>query len=58
MVALYVTSVERAGKTVLCAGMGKKSLSQGMKVGFMVPVQVSDAARSEDYKDIDVIKEI
>ncbi len=58
MVALYVSSIERAGKTVLCAGIGKKALSQGMKVGFMVPVQVSDAAGSEDFNDIDAIKEI
>jgi BioD-like phosphotransacetylase family protein len=58
MVALYVTSVDGAGKTALCAGIGKKSLSQGRKVGFMVPVQVSDCGKSDDCKDIGSIKEI
>ena len=39
MVALYVTSLERAaGKTAICAGLGKHLLSDGKKVGFLKPL--------------------
>jgi len=58
MVALYVTSVDTAGKTTVCAGIGKKSLDQGRKIGFMVPIQISDSGKTDDYKDIGSIKEV
>jgi len=58
MVALYVTSVDTAGKTTVCAGIGKKSLDQGRKTSFMVPVQISDSSKPDDYEDIGSIKEI
>ena len=39
MVALYVVSSERAaGKTTICAGVGKHLLGSGKKVGFLKPV--------------------
>jgi len=39
LVALYVTSSERAaGKTTLCAGLGKYLMSDGKKVGFLKPL--------------------
>jgi len=39
LVALYVTSSERAaGKTTLCAGLGKYLMSDGKKVGFFKPL--------------------
>ena len=39
MVALYVTSLEKGtGKTAVCAGLGKKLLSDGKKIGFFKPV--------------------
>ncbi|MFH1383093.1 MAG: DRTGG domain-containing protein [Chloroflexota bacterium] len=39
MIAIYVTSsVKGAGKTTLCAGLGKKFLGSGKKVGFFKPV--------------------
>ena len=39
MVALYVTSLhEGAGKTAICAGLGKHLLSDGKKVGFFKPI--------------------
>jgi len=38
MAALYVTSTgEAAGRTALCAGLGRKLQAQGRKVGFLKP---------------------
>ena len=39
MVALYVTSLERgAGKTAVCAGIGRHLLAAGRKIGFFKPI--------------------
>ena len=39
MVALYVTSMgEAAGKSSLCAGLGRKLQAEGRRVGFLKPV--------------------
>ncbi len=39
MVALYVTSLETgAGKTAVCAGLGKHLLADGKKIGFFKPI--------------------
>jgi len=39
MVALYVTSMgEGAGKSSLCAGLGRRLQAQGRRVGFLKPV--------------------
>lgn len=39
MVALYVTSLEAgAGKTAICAGLGKHLLADGKKIGFFKPI--------------------
>lgn len=39
MIALYVTSLEKgSGKTAVCAGLGKRLLAEGKKVGFFKPV--------------------
>lgn len=39
MVALYVVSSEEAvGKTTICAGIGKRLLGNGRKVGFLKPI--------------------
>ena len=39
MAALYIVSAERAaGKTAICAGIGKYLLDAGKKVGFLKPV--------------------
>ena len=56
MAALCIASVEIAGKTALCAGIGKKLLGQGKKVGFMMPV-ISEAGEP-DHKDVGSIKEV
>ena len=46
MVALYVTSLDKAaGKTALCAGIGKYWLDSGRKVGYLKPV--TDEAKSQ-----------
>lgn len=57
MVALYLTSVEAAGKTALCAGIGRKLLNQGIKAGFITPVQLSETSSADGYKDAIFIKE-
>jgi BioD-like phosphotransacetylase family protein len=57
MVALYIASVEADGKTALCAGIGKKLLNQGIKVGFIAPVQLSEPSNADGYKDATFIKE-
>jgi BioD-like phosphotransacetylase family protein len=56
MVALYVTSVEAAGKTALCAGIGKKLAGQGKKVGYFKPVQLSEVDNAGS-KDVVFVKE-
>ena len=43
MVALYVTSLEEgAGKTAICAGLGKHLLGKGKKIGFFKPIIVKN----------------
>ena len=56
MVALYITSVESAGKTALCGGIGKKLISDGKKVGYIVPARLSEAGNSDGYRSIAFIK--
>jgi BioD-like phosphotransacetylase family protein len=58
MVALYITSAEAAGKTALCAGIGRKLIEKGLKVGFFLPFQLSEAGDAEGDKDADFIKEV
>ena len=44
MVALYVTSLEAgAGKTAVCAGVGKHLLADGKKLGFFKPIMAKNA---------------
>ena len=58
MTALYITSMEGAGKTALCVGIGKKLLDDGLKVGFVIPVQLSETSNTDGYEDAVFIKEI
>ncbi len=44
MVSLYVISSEKAGKTAICAGVGKQLLRDGKKVGFFKPI-IADAQK-------------
>ena len=57
MVSLYLASVEAAGKTALCAGIGRKLLKDGKKVGFFKPVQFSEPDSVDAYEDIIFIKD-
>lgn len=57
MKALYLTSVEAAGKTALCLGIAKKLLQEGKKVGFFRPVRLSEPSLTDGYKDTLFINE-
>jgi BioD-like phosphotransacetylase family protein len=49
MHALYITSLkEKAGKTMLCAGLGKTWLDSGKKVGFLKPLPVDHTGMDRD----------
>jgi BioD-like phosphotransacetylase family protein len=54
---LYITSMETTGKTTLCAGIGRKLLDRGIKVGFFIPVQLSENSNADGYEDAAFIKE-
>ena len=51
MVSLYLASTEAAGKTAICASIGKKLIEQGKKVGYFKPVHITE----DDIKDKDII---
>ena len=56
MVALYVVSAEEAaGKTTICAGLGRSLLSEGKKVGFLKPVS---AEKSSTDGDVAFMKQV
>jgi len=57
VVALYITSTESAGKTAMCAGIGKKLLDRGSKVGFMVPVHLIQTGSDNGCEDAAFIKD-
>jgi BioD-like phosphotransacetylase family protein len=58
MVNLLIASKEKAGKTALCAGIGRKLLSQGKKVGYFSPVRLSENSNANNCKDSSFIKEV
>jgi len=58
VVALYITSTEAVGKTAFCAGIGRKLLDRGVKVGFVIPVQLFEASNTNGYDDAAFIKEV
>lgn len=57
MAALYITSSESAGKTALCAGIAKKLLDRGVKVGFFIPVEISATSSTNGNEEVAFIKE-
>jgi BioD-like phosphotransacetylase family protein len=57
VVALYVTSTESTGKTALCAGIGRKLLDRGLKVGFMEPIHVVETGNTDGCEDAAFIKD-
>jgi BioD-like phosphotransacetylase family protein len=58
VVALYITSTESAGKTVFCAGIGKKLIDHGSKIGFMMPIHVLEADDTNGCEDAAFIKDV
>lgn len=49
MVALYISSMgEAAGKSALCAGLGRKLQSKGKRVGFLKPVSTYPEGSDRD----------
>jgi uncharacterized protein len=57
MNALYIASIESAGKTSLCAAIGKKLLNQGKKIGFVMPVRISETTDTDSLKSVAFVKE-
>jgi uncharacterized protein len=58
MTNLYVISKENIAKSSLCAGIGKKFMGDGRKVGYFVPVRISDRTDNNESKEVEFIKEI
>lgn len=61
MIALYLTSTsEAAGKSALCAALGRNLKAEGRKVGFFKPIAVlpEKASASGADKDTEFIKQI
>jgi BioD-like phosphotransacetylase family protein len=57
MVSLLIASRETAGKTALCTGIGRKLLGLGKKVGYFLPIQLTDGSNTNGYKDASFVKE-
>jgi hypothetical protein len=58
LVALYITSSQAgAGKTAVCAGLGKHLLADGKKVGFFKPL-ISDIKSQATDSDAQFMKQI
>ncbi len=56
MTSLYVTSIEAAaGKSAICAGIGKRLLEDGRRVGFLKPVVITGQPGSGEAVDEDVL---
>ena len=59
MVALYVASSEEAaGKTTICAGVGKHLLDEGKKVGFLKPILADKRPGEDSDSDTVFMKQI
>lgn len=55
MVSLLVVSTGPAGKTTVCAGIGRKLIEKGKKVGYLRPVTLV-AGGAPDYQDAVTMK--
>ncbi|MFC1968005.1 DRTGG domain-containing protein [Chloroflexota bacterium] len=52
MVSLYITSLEAAaGRSTICAGIGRWLSGEGKKVGFLKPLVITEAQRPEVCDD-------
>ncbi len=57
MAALYITSTESSGKTTLSAGLGRKLIQHGTKVGFMIPVRIIEDGKRAGCADATFYKD-
>jgi uncharacterized protein len=57
MTTLQIVSYESCGKTALCAGIGKKFVNAGKKVGYIKPVNLTEAASMDGCPDAAFINE-
>jgi hypothetical protein len=57
MTTLQIVSYESCGKTALCAGIGKKLINAGKKVGYIKPVNLTEATSSDVCPDAVFINE-
>ena len=45
MSVLLIASYESCGKTALCAGIGRKLVNAGKKIGYIKPISMTGAGR-------------
>jgi len=58
VVALYITSTASVGKTAFCAGIAQKLLDSGLKIGFMMPVHITEGGETNGCGDSTFIKDV
>jgi len=51
MITLQIVSYEKYGKTALCAGIGKKLVNSGKKVGYIKPLHLTSQDKPVDCAD-------
>jgi uncharacterized protein len=57
MTTLQIVSYESCGKTALCAGIGKKLISGGKRVGYIKPINLTEATSADGCPDAVFINE-
>jgi BioD-like phosphotransacetylase family protein len=57
MTTLQIISFDSCGKAALSAGIGKKLMNSGKKVGYIKPVHIIDEGAKDDCQDAIFIKE-
>lgn len=58
MITLQIVSYEQCGKTALCAGLGRKLVNAGKKVGYIKPLHITAKDTPDDCGDALFIKEV
>jgi uncharacterized protein len=54
--AIYLASMEPAGKTALAAAIGQRLVEQGKKVGYFIPLEISESGHN--YEDASFLKNV
>jgi BioD-like phosphotransacetylase family protein len=57
MITLQIVSYEQFGKTALCAGIGKKLVNSGKKIGYVKPLHITNQAKPGECGDALFISE-